>query len=199
MAKNPAQKANEEDNIEAQLDENIIEQARAATGVNDEVEALKTQLEELREAMLRAAADAENTRKRAAKEVEEANKYGVASFAKDLISVLENLQRATDSVPEKENLDGVLKNLFEGVDLTRKELLGVFEKRGIQRVEPNIGDKFDHNLHQAMAQVEDPKVEPGCIIQSMQSGYILHERLLRPAMVVVSKGNSGKPSVDTSA
>ena len=95
--------------------------------------------------------------------------------------------------------DAIVVNLFEGVDLTRKELLGVFEKRGIQRVEPNIGDKFDHNLHQAMAQVEDPKVEPGCIIQSMQSGYILHERLLRPAMVVVSKGNSGKPSVDTSA
>lgn len=205
MAKNSqknqeAQETPEEqiENIE-EIPEAIKEQASAATGINEELEAFKKQAEEFKDAALRAAADADNTRKRAAKDVDEANKYGISSIAKDLISVLENLQRTTDAIPEEAKSDGIIKNLFDGVDLTKKELMGIFEKRGIQRIEPEIGAKFDHNFHQAMAQVEDPKFDSGCIIHVMQAGYIIHDRLLRPAMVTVSKATTEQPQVDTSA
>ena len=156
----------------------------------------------MKDALMRTAADAENTRKRAQKEVEDANKYGVSTFAKDLIQVLENLQRTLDSVPEDQRQEGLMKNIFEGVDLTKKELLSIFERRNIKRVEPKSGEKFDHNLHQALAQVEDPKFEQGAIIQCVQAGYVIHDRLLRPALVTVSKGvvnNQAAHKVDTSA
>lgn len=185
--------------ILSDIPEEIKEQAKQAGGVNEEIEALKKQAEEFKDAALRAKAEAENVRRRAAKDVEEANKYGVSAFAKDLISVVENMQRALDAVPEEAQKDGVIKNLVDGVDLTQKELLGIFERRGIKRIDPELGEKFDHNFHQAMAQVEDPKFEAGCIINVMQAGYVIHDRLLRPAMVAVSKGQAQQPSVDTSA
>lgn len=186
------------ENIEP-INEEVLKQASAVTGINAEIEAFKKQAEEFKDAALRAAAEADNTRKRAAKDVEEANKYGISSLAQDLISVLENLQRTTDAIPEEAKSDGIIKNLSDGVELTKKELLNVFEKRGIKRIEPEIGERFDHNFHQAMAQIEDPKFDSGCIIQVMQAGYVIHDRLLRPAMVTVSKGNPAKPQVDTSA
>lgn len=202
MAKNNKKKQEgqeqPEDNIE-NIAAEVLEEAKQAGGANAEIEALKLQAEQYKDAALRAAADAENTRKRAAKEVDESNKYGVSSIAKDLISVVENLQRALDAIPAEAQKDGVVKNLFDGVDLTKKELLAVFERRGIKRIEPQLGEKFDHNFHQAMAQVEDPIVEAGCIIQVMQAGYVIHDRLLRPAMVTVSKGDPQQPMVDTSA
>lgn len=172
--------------------------AQAAVDGNKQLAELQAKHDEMRDNMMRALADAENTRKRAAKEVEEANKYGTSSLAKDLIIVLENLQRATDTAPQPES-QGV-KDFIEGINLTRKELLNIFERRGIKRVEPKTGEKFDHNLHQAVAQVEDHKVEPGGVLQVIQAGYILHDRLLRPAMVTVSKG-APQPAakVDTTA
>ena len=148
-------------------------------------------LEEMRGNMMRALAEAENTRKRAAKEVEEANRYGVSSIAKDLISVLENLTRAIEAAPAEH------KAHFEGVDLTRKELLNVFERRGIKRIDPQPGEKFDHNIHQAITQIEDPNFAPGAVVQVVQSGYIIHDRLLRPAMVAVAKAPPVPPKVDT--
>ncbi len=158
---------------------------------------LQAKHDEMKDNMMRALADADNTRKRAAKEVEEANRYGVSSLAKDLITVLENLQRATDTAPQAETQS--VKDFIQGVDLTRKELLNIFERRGIKRIEPKPGEKFDHNLHQAVAQVEDHKYEPGAVLQVIQSGYIIHDRLLRPAMVTVSKGAPAQSSVDTTA
>lgn len=148
-------------------------------------------LEEMRGNMMRALADADNVRKRAAKEVEEANKYGVSSIAKDLISVLENLTRAIESAPVEH------KTLFEGVDLTRKELMNVFERRGIKRIDPTPGEKFDHNIHQAITQIEDHNFAPGAVVQVVQAGYIIHDRLLRPAMVAVAKAPPAPPKVDT--
>jgi molecular chaperone GrpE len=182
---------------EQEIPEAIKQQAEEAVNQNQNSTAeLEAKISELKEALMRAMADAENTRKRSQKEVEEANKYGTASFAKDLLNVSENLQRALDSVPAES------KTLFEGVELTKKELLSVFERRGIKRIEPKAGEKFDHNVHQAIAQVEDPKFEQGAIIQVVQAGYVIHDRLLRPAMVTVSKGvvnNQASPKVDTSA
>lgn len=185
----PAQEA-------AEIPQDVKKQAEAATG-KDSVETLQAQIDELKGALMRALADLENQRKRTQKEVEDANKYGVSTFAKDLLNVSENLQRAIDAAPAEQ------KELFLGVELTQKELHQVFERRGIKRVDPKPGEKFDHNQHQAIAQVEDPKFEQGAIIQVVQAGYIMHDRLLRPAMVTVSKGivktQGDQPKVDTTA
>jgi molecular chaperone GrpE len=109
--------------------------------------------------------------------MEENSKYAVTGFARDLISVLENLYRAEENLPEDQR---------EGINLTRKELEKVFEKNGIRRIEPK-DEKFDHNFHQAVTQVENPEVEAGTVLQVLQAGYVIKDRLLRPAIVVVSK------------
>jgi len=111
--------------------------------------------------------------------------------------VMENLERTLQAIPETERNTP----LYQGVELTQKELANAFERRSIKAITPQTGDKFDHNLHQAMAQLADPSVEAGCIVNVMQTGFVLHDRLLRPAMVVVSKGAQGaeKHQVDTSA
>lgn len=148
-----------------------------------EIDELGAELAKMKDTALRAAAESENVRRRAAKEVEDANRYGVSTFAKDLLAVAENLARARDDLPE---------NQRAGVELTLKELLSIFERRGIKRIEPKPGEKFDHNFHQAMVQIEDPKFEPGAIIQTMQAGYVMHDRLLRPALVSVCKAQPQK-------
>jgi molecular chaperone GrpE len=161
-----------------QIPEEVAAQAAAAVAEPNKIQELEAENAKLKDAMLRAVADAENVRRRAAKEVEDANKYGVSTFAKDLLSVAENLARALETLPEGQK---------DGVELTLKELLSIFERRGIKRIEPKPGEKFDHNFHQAMAQVEDPKFEAGAVISCLQAGYVLHDRLLRPAMVCVAK------------
>ena len=177
----------------------------AASSQNEKVAELEAKIADMKDAMMRTMADAENTRKRAAKEVEDANKYGISTLAKDLISVLENLQRTIDATPAEEaQKEGLLKTLFEGVDMTRKELISIFDRRAIKRIEPKAGEKFDHNLHQAIAQIEDHNYEQGSVLQVVQAGYIIHDRLLRPAMVTVSKAPAGHTpeqnhQVDTTA
>jgi molecular chaperone GrpE len=146
-----------------------------------EVAALKDQL-------LRALAENENVKRRMEKQIEENAKFAVTSFAKDLISVMENLHRATDSVPDELISNNILlKNIKDGVDMTKRELFAVFERNGIKRISPNIGDPFDHNTHQAVAHVPAENVPAGHIAQVLQAGYTIHERLLRPAMVAVCK------------
>lgn len=132
----------------------------------------------LKDAALRAMAEAENIRKRSEREIEDNNKYAVSGFARDLIAVLENLHRAEANLPEGEQR--------EGIALIRKELEKIFEKNGIRRIEPK-DEKFDHNFHQAVTQVENKEVEAGTILQVLQAGYVIRDRLLRPAIVVVSK------------
>lgn len=152
----------------------------------------------LKDQALRGLAEAENTRRRAERELGDMSKYAVTGFARDLVSVIENLQRAVESIsPELKEAQPAVGNLAVGVEMTLKELLGVFERNGIKRIDP-LGQKFDHNLHQAVAQVETPDAEPGTVVQVLQAGYVIHDRLLRPAMVGVAAGGAQK-QVDTTA
>lgn len=159
---------------------------------------LKEDNEKLKDQLMRAIAETENVRRRAAKDVEDSRRYGQTAFAKDMVSVLENLMRATTSIPEEEREENAsLKQLGDGVDMTLKELITAFEKQNITRIYP-LGETFNHNLHQAVSQIEEPEAEPNSIIQVLQAGYQMHDRLLQPAMVVVAKGSSEK-KLDTSA
>lgn len=143
--------------------------------------------DELKDQLLRLMADNENLRKRTEREVAAAKKYGPLSFARDLLASLDNLEKAITLIPEdKEGMDETLKNILIGVEMTGRELASAFERHGIQRINPE-GEKFDYNLHQAMFEVPTNEVEPGLVVQVVQPGYSLHDRLLRPAMVGVSK------------
>jgi molecular chaperone GrpE len=152
-----------------------------------QIEQLKSENAALKDQALRALAEAENIRKRAQREVEDSSKYAVTGFARDLVGVIENLGRASQSIPEDARASNeMLKNLGNGVDMVMRELLGIFERNGIRRIDP-MGEKFDHNFHQAVMQVEKPDVASGTVVQVLQAGYVIHDRLLKPAMVGVAK------------
>ncbi len=162
-------------------------------------DALAEQLLAMKDQWLRAVAETENVRKRAERDREETSKYAITAFARDMVSVLENLKRASESIPpEMRAADEKLKTLGEGVDLTLQELLSIFDRYHIKRIDP-MGEKFDHNFHQAVVQVERPDLAAGTVIQVVQAGYVIHDRLLRPAMVAVSKQGENAKQVDTSA
>ena len=148
---------------------------------------LEPEEEELRNQLLRAMADNENLRKRTEREVAAAKKYGPFSFVRDLIASIDNLEKATSLIPEnKDEMDETLKNILIGVEMTGREVASVLERHGISKINPD-GEKFDYNLHQAMFEVPTNEVEPGTVVQVVQLGYLLHDRLIRPAMVGVSK------------
>ena len=154
----------------------------------EELEQLKEENKKLKEDYLRAYADAENTKRRCTQEIEKNNKYAISNFAKNLLSVADNLDRALKSIPEDKKDDCEhLKNLLTGVEMTQRELDKVFEKFGIKKMDI-IGTKFDPNYHQVIQEVEDKEKPNGTIIRELQSGYMIHDRILREAMVVVSKG-----------
>lgn len=166
-------------------------QAESAENVIDIKDARIAQLEEecakLRDGWTRAVAETDNVRKRSQRDLEENSKYAITGFAGDMVSVLENLQRAVETIQASEaSENAVLKTLGEGINLTLQELLGIFQKYGIVRINP-MGQKFDHNFHQAVVQIEKNDVEAGTIVQVIQAGYMIADRLLRPAMVAVSK------------
>jgi molecular chaperone GrpE len=190
------------ENLPENEQEKIIELAREhaqAAGEPSRLEVLEGENAKLRDQLLRAVAETENVRKRAERDREETSKYAISKFAGDMVSVLENLKRASESIsPEARAASEQLANLGAGVDLTLQELLSTFERYGIVRVDP-MGQKFDHNLHQAVAQVERTDVENGTVIQVVQAGYVIADRLLRPAMVAVSKAPSDVKKVDTTA
>lgn len=151
-----------------------------------------------KEQWIRTAAELENLRKRTQRELEDNARYAVTGFARDMVEVLENLTRASESIPPaSRETNDLLKNLGEGVDMTLSELLKIFERYGIKRINP-IDQKFDHNYHQAVVQIERPDLPDGTVVQVVQAGYIIHDRLLRPAMVAVSK-HIEVPKVDTTA
>lgn len=151
-----------------------------------QVAALEAKLAEQQDRLLRALAEAENTRRRTQREREEATKYAISGFAKDLLSAADNLHRALASLPEAEIGDERTRNLLAGVAATERELLSVFERHGVRRIDP-MGERFDHNFHQAIFEVERANEPPGTIVEVLQPGYLLHDRLLRPAMVGVAK------------
>jgi molecular chaperone GrpE len=147
----------------------------------------KVVIEDLNDKVLRAMAEAQNTRRRADIDIQNAKNFGIQSFSKDLLGVLDNLFRASETISDEDAAgDAKLKSIKEGIEITKREMVKVFERSGIKRIDP-AGEVFDPNLHQAMSQVVDINVAPGTVIQVLQSGYILKDRLLRPALVVVSK------------
>jgi len=152
-----------------------------------EIAQLTEENEKLNNQLMVLAADYDNYRKRIAKDIEEATKYSISKFAKDLIDVLENLHRAEDSI-NTEDLESnkTLKQIFTGVELTKKSLIDIFERYGIVRVDP-INQPFDHDLHQAITEVESKSHEAGTVVQVIQAGYTLHGRLIRPALVAVAR------------
>lgn len=149
------------------------------------------EVDALKDRLLRVMADSENVRRRAERDRTDTAKYAITDFARDLLAVADNLGRALDALPEEAREQEAIKGFVEGVELTGRELVNVFEKHGIQTIHPE-GDKFDHNLHQAMFEVEDAEKPHGTVMQVMQIGYVIHDRLLRPAMVGVSKAGGTK-------
>ncbi|MGJ4890210.1 nucleotide exchange factor GrpE [Bradyrhizobium sp. HKCCYLS3077] len=154
-------------------------------------EALAKEAADARDKMLRTLAEMENLRKRTAREVADARMYGITGFARDVLDIADNLQRALDAVPAetRENADAGLKALIEGVELTERSLLNTLEKNGVKKFDPT-GQKFDPNFQQAMYEVPDPSVPSGTVVQVVQAGFMIGERVLRPALVGVSKGGA---------
>lgn len=144
------------------------------------------QLREMNEKLLRALAEAENVRRRAEREIQDAAAYAITQFARDMASVSDNLRRALAALPEAAHKDESLKKFIEGVEMTERELQKTFERYGIKRISPK-GEPFDHNLHQAMFEVETDQTKPGHVAEVIQDGYVIKNRLLRPAMVGVAK------------
>ncbi len=163
------------------------EQGQQAAGATEQ-QGLEAELAELKERHLRTLAELENLHRRHARELEEMRKYAMTGFARDLLEVADNLRRALESVPrEALETDELLRNLVTGVEMTERQLLNVFEKYDIRRIEPEPGEPFSHELHHAMYEVETPDHRPGAVAEVMQVGYRMGDRLLRPARVGIAK------------
>ena len=161
-------------------------------------EALVRENADFRDKMLRTLAEMENLRKRTAREVADARTYGITGFARDVLGIADNLQRALDAVPAetRESADPMLKALIEGVELTERSLLNALEKNGVKKFDPS-GEKFDPNFQQAMYEVPDASVPAGTVVQVVQASYMIGERVLRPALVGVSKGGARASASET--
>ena len=151
--------------------------------------ALDRELAETKDRLLRTLAEMENLRKRTEREIADARNYGISAFARDILNVADNMHRALHALDEelRAKADSGIKALLDGVELTERELMNALEKHGVRKIEP-LGQKFDPNRHQAMYEVEDASVPNGSVVQVVQAGYLIGERVLRPAMVAVSKG-----------
>jgi len=190
-----------EQSPEAQAADAAAEQA-AAPAASDRIAELEAEVAKLKNEVLYAKAETENVRRRLEQQAEDRAKYAISNIAKDVLSVADNLRRALDSVPPtaREGND-IANTLTVGVEMTERELLTTFERYGIRLV-PAHGTRFDPNLHQAMMEVEDATQPEGTVVMVMQQGYQIHDRLLRPALVGVSKGGpklTPGEQVDTSA
>lgn len=156
------------------------------TADSDETAALREEVEKLRQDVLYARADTQNVRRRMEKDVADARAYAATGFARDILSVADNLARAIDAVPAELREDAKLKGLVAGIEATQRELEQVFGQHGISRIAA-MGLPLDPNQHQAMMEVPTADAEPGTVVQEMQAGYMIRDRLLRPAMVGVAK------------
>ena len=178
----------------AMSDESREPQVDAAAGENvspeaERITALETERNELKDKLLRTLAEMENLRRRTEREVTDARTYGVTSFARDMLNVADNIRRALESLPAdaRAGLEGPVKALVDGIDLTERDLLKTLERHGVRKIDPQ-GEKFDPNLHQAMFEVPNPDVPNGTVVQVVQEGFVIGERVLRPALVGVAKG-----------
>jgi len=164
-------------------------QVEAEDAGMDPLEALQTENAELKDRALRTMAEMENLRRRTEKEIKDARQYAVSGFARDMLTVSDNLRRALEALPEddRKNADAGVASLIEGVEMIERDLLNQLEKNGVKKLNPE-GQKFDPNFHQAMFEVPNTEVPNNTVVQVVQAGYVIGERVLRPAMVGVSKG-----------
>ena len=187
--------ADEQTSASPDMSSDAVSSAAPADAQSDDpLAAMTAERDQLKEQLLRALADTENMRRRSEREAANVRKYGHTPFARDLVGALDNLGRAVDSAPDDlDSLDEPVKSLVTGIQLSWTELQSVIQKHGIATVSPK-GEKFDYNLHQAMFEVPTDDVAPGMVVEVVQHGYVLHDRLLRPAMVGVSKPASAQPA-----
>ena len=182
---------NEKDNNDSQENTDTEE---TTEDENTEEDSLEKEIETLKEEKIRLLAEMENLRKRFEREKVETIKFGSINLARDILSPGDNLERALDALPEDENHSQSIKNLIDGLKMVLKEYKSSLEKHGVKKIE-TLNQKFDHNFHQAMMEVENNDVEEGTVVQEVQSGYTMHDRLLRAAMVGVSKKPVAKTEV----
>ena len=195
-----------EDNVESFADaQDALDKAeneeQTATPVDENTE-LREKNAQLQDQLLRAMAEMENIRKRSVREREDATKYGVSNLAKELLAVADNLMRAVDAVPaELSQESDAIANLVTGVKATQDQLTAAMLKTGISQIDAKPGTPFDPNLHEVMFEVETPEHAPGAIVQVIETGYTIHDRLLRPARVGVAKKTvgGGEPSINVEA
>ncbi len=187
------------DMTESPLVSNDMPETKPASA-NDAQPSAETEIATLKDQLLRTLAELENARKRFQREREDAQRYAIASFAREILSVGDNLARALSAIPpDSLGMDPALKNLFEGVEATQRQLEGALAKQQIKKLEP-LGEKFDSHFHQAMFEVPTNDYPNGQIVQVLQVGYMIHDRLLRPAMVAVAENtntDSGNNHIDT--
>lgn len=189
---------------EAPVEETPAEEAAPAVDSVQTYEELEAEAADLRDKLLRALAETENVRRRAARDREDAAKYGIAGFAREMLGVADNLRRALDHVDaESRAANEAIESLASGVEMTERAMLTALERFGVKPVEA-LGNRFDHNLHEAMFEIEDPSQPAGTVVQELEKGYVLADRLLRPSRVGVSKGgpaangNGGGTTEETS-
>lgn len=172
--------------------------AAEAARLAAEVDTLQGQIADLTDRLLRAHAEMDNMRKRAEREREETAKYAITKFARDVVTVADNFERAIQAVPAgAAEQDAALKSLVEGVSMTEREFLNVLERHGVRRINPK-GEPFNPHQHQAMMEMQNPEVAPGTILEVYQCGYVIEDRVLRPAMVVVAKGGPKPAKAESS-
>ena len=191
----------EEDNLEANQENQTDKESNVENDENVEnsdqnsiISNLEKNLEQLKDEKLRLLADMENLRKRSEKERSDSLKYGSANLAREMLSVGDNLSRALDNFPEDRKDNEHISNLIDGLKMVQKEFFSILEKNGVEKIDA-LNKKFDHNYHQAMIEIEKDDVEEGTVVEEIQRGYTINERLLRPAMVGVSKFPANKKTV----
>ena len=182
------------ENIEETLTEDIEENIEDEDSQSEE-DKLNEKISTLKEEKIRVLAEMENLRKRFDREKIDSIKYASVNFARDILSPGDNLERALSAVNKEEDHSDSIKNLIEGLMMVKKEFSSVLEKNGITKID-SINKKFDPNLHQAMMEIENDDLEEGVVVQEIQNGYMMHDRLLRPAMVGVSKKTQQNPEID---
>ena len=196
LSKLKKNKSNEEDikKTKQEKKKNISdssEKTRQVKNVNDDISKLNEEIENLKEEKLRTLAEMENLRKRFEKDKMDSIKYGNHNLAKDILTLGDNLSRALDAISLDEKRSESFNNLVDGLKIVQKEFVTILEKHGVKKIE-SINKKFDHNYHQAMLEVETDEFNEGYVVQEIQSGFTLHDRLLRPSMVGVSKKPENK-------
>lgn len=166
--------------------------------LNAELQRVEDENAELKDKMLRLAADMENLRRRTQKDVSDAREYSIAGFAREMLAVSDNLRRALDALPDELRQEGEsgLNTLIEGVELTERSMLQALEKHGVKKISP-VNERFDPNFHQAMFEIPDADVPSNTVLQVVQDGFVIGSRVLRPALVGVSKGGPKQPPRDT--